>query len=66
MYICIRRYRQYLKSISLIDSLYSTIINYEENIRNEHLQFINFKPYYESALKGDLTLFEKLKLELRI
>ena len=52
------------KSISLIDSLSSTIINYEENIRNENLQFINFKPYYESALKGDLTLFEKLKLEL--
>ena len=26
-------------------------------------QFINFKPYYESALKGDLTLFEKVKLE---
>ena len=50
------------KSISLIDSLSSTIINYEENIRNENLQFINFKPYYESALKGDLTLFEKLKL----
>ena len=40
------------------------IINYEENIRNGNLLFINFKPYYESALKGDLTLFEKLKTEL--
>ena len=52
------------KSISLIDSLSSRIINYEENIQNENLKFINYKPYYESALKGDLTLFEKLKSEL--
>ncbi len=48
----------------MIDTLSSTIINYEENIRNRNLKFINFKPYYESALKGDLTLFEKLKIEL--
>src|SRR5919107_489101 len=54
------------KSISLIDNLSSRIINYEENIQNGNLQFINFKPYYESALKGDLTLFEKLKVELEI
>lgn len=52
------------KGISLIDNLSSRIINYEENIKNENLKFINFKPYYESALKGDLTLFEKLKSEL--
>jgi hypothetical protein len=48
----------------VIDTLSSTIINYEESIRNRNLKFINFKPYYESALKGDLTLFEKLKIEL--
>ena len=52
------------KSISLIDNLSSRIINYEENIQNENLKFINFRPYYESALKGDLTLFEELKSEL--
>ncbi len=34
------------KSISLIDSLSSRIINYEENIKNENLKFINSKPYY--------------------
>jgi MEDS: MEthanogen/methylotroph, DcmR Sensory domain len=51
-------------SISLIDSLSSKIINYEENIQNENLKFTNTKPYYESALKGDLTVFEKWKLEL--
>lgn len=52
------------KGISLIDNLSSKVINYEENIQNENFQFINFKPYYESALKGDLTLFENLKTEL--
>ena len=52
------------KGISLIDSISSRIINYEDNIKNENLQFINFKPYYEAALKGDLTIFEKLKAEL--
>ena len=52
------------KSISLIDSLSSRIINYEENTHCENLKFINFKPYYESALKGDLTLFKELKSEL--
>jgi hypothetical protein len=54
------------KNISLIDNLSSRIINYEENIQNGNLQFINFKPYYESALKGDLALFEKLKVDLEI
>jgi MEDS: MEthanogen/methylotroph, DcmR Sensory domain len=52
------------KSISLIDSLSSRIINYEENIQNENLKFINSKPYYESVLKGDLTVYEKWKAEL--
>jgi MEDS: MEthanogen/methylotroph, DcmR Sensory domain len=52
------------KSLSLIDNLSSRIINYEENIQNENLKFINSKPYYESALKGDLTVFEKWKSEL--
>ncbi len=52
------------KSISLIDSLSLRIINYEENIQNENLKFINSRPYYEFALKGDLTVFEKWKSEL--
>lgn len=52
------------KGISQIEPLSSRIINYQENIEKENLKFINFKPYYESALKGDLTLFEKLKSEL--
>ena len=52
------------KTISLIDGLSSRIINYEENIHNENLKFINSKSYYESALKGDLTVFENWKSEL--
>ncbi|HSE99408.1 MAG TPA: MEDS domain-containing protein, partial [Nitrososphaeraceae archaeon] len=52
------------KSISLKDRLSSRIINYEQNVHNENLKFINSKPYYESALKGDLTVFEKWKSEL--
>ena len=52
------------KSIPLINSLSSRIINYEENIQHENLKFINSKLYYESALKGDLTVFEKWKSEL--
>jgi hypothetical protein len=52
------------KSISRIDSLSSRLRNYEENIQNENLKFINSKLYYESALKGDLSVFEKWKSEL--
>lgn len=52
------------KGISLIDSLSSRIINYEENVQNGNLKFINFKPSYESVLKGDYTLVEELKSEL--
>ncbi|MGE0243886.1 MAG: response regulator, partial [Nitrososphaeraceae archaeon] len=49
---------------SLIETVFSKIIDYNENLKNKNLKFINFKPYYESALKGDLTLFEELKVEL--
>ena len=52
------------KGISLIDSLSSRIINYEENLQNGNLTFINFKPSYESVLKGDYILVEELKSEL--
>ena len=43
---------------------FSKFLNYQENIEDENLKFINFKPFYESALKRDLTLFENLKSEL--
>lgn len=49
---------------SSIGSFFSKILNYNENIENENLKIVNFKPFYESALKRDLTLFENLRLEL--
>jgi hypothetical protein len=52
------------KIISGIDSLSSRIFNYKSNIQNENLKFINSKPYFESALKGDFKVFEKLKSQL--
>jgi CheY-like chemotaxis protein len=50
--------------ISIIENLRSKIIEYEENIQNKNLQFINFKSFYESALRGDLKPFENLKVQL--
>ncbi|MGZ5511336.1 MAG: response regulator [Nitrososphaeraceae archaeon] len=47
-----------------ISNLSSKISNYQENIQNGNLRIINFKPYYESAISGDLTPFRELKSEL--
>ena len=52
------------KSSSNISNLSSKIDNYKENIESGELQIVNFKPYYESALHGDLSPFKKLKIEL--
>src|SRR5918994_2567982 len=52
------------ESSSNISNLSSRIDNYKENIENGELQIVNFKPYYESALDGDLSPFKKLKSEL--
>jgi len=52
------------KSSSSISNLSSKIDNYKENIESGELQIVNFKPYYESALNGDLSPFKKLKVEL--
>ena len=52
------------KSSSNISNLSSKIDNYKENIESGELQIVNFKPYYESALHGDLSPFKKLKKEL--
>jgi CheY-like chemotaxis protein len=52
------------ESSSNISNLSSKIDNYKENIENGELQIVNFKPYYESALHGDLYPFNKLKAEL--
>jgi len=52
------------KSNSNISNLSSKIDNYKENIESGELQIVDFKPYYESALNGDLSPFKKLKVEL--
>ena len=52
------------KSNSNISNLSSKIDNYKENIESGELQIVDFKPYYESALHGDLSPFNKLKTEL--
>ena len=46
------------ESSSNISNLSSKIDNYKENIENGELQIVNFKPYYESALHGDLSPFK--------
>ena len=43
----------------------SNIDNYNENIERGELRIINFKPYYQSALQGDLSLFKKLNTEMK-
>ena len=47
-----------------IAKLSAKIKNCQENINKRNLQIINFKPYFESALRGNLLLFEDLKTNL--
>lgn len=49
---------------SIIKKLSLRIKNFEKNFNRKDLQFINFKPYYDSARNGDLSLFKQLKSEL--
>ena len=50
--------------ISNVPNLRTKIKNYQECVENNMLQIINFRPYYESALSGNLVKFENLKAEL--
>jgi hypothetical protein len=52
------------ESSSNISNLSCKIDNSKENIKNGELQVVDFKPYYESALNGDLSPFKKLKTEM--
>ena len=40
------------------------IRNYDSQTREGHLKVINFKPFYDSAAKGDLAPFKKLRTEI--
>jgi len=50
--------------ISNMENLFTKIENYQSHIDNNNLQIINFRPYYESALRGNLLPFENLKANL--
>ena len=63
MHLCVYQCND-SESSSSISNLSSKIDNYKENIESGELQIVDFKPYYESALHGDLSTFNKLKVEL--
>ena len=37
------------------------IPNYDKHVEEGNLEIVNFMPFYESAAKGDLTLFREMK-----
>lgn len=43
----------------------SKIVNFRENIYKRNLLIVNLKPFYEAALRGDLTHFEKFKVQIQ-
>jgi hypothetical protein len=43
----------------------SKIKNYKENVNKRNLLIINLKPFYYSALRGDLTPFEELRTQIQ-
>jgi hypothetical protein len=50
---------------SYLSNISSRIKDYDENINKRNLFIVNLKPFYDSALAGDLTLFEEFKLQLQ-
>lgn len=50
--------------ISNMENLFTKVEDYQSHIDNNNLQIINFRPYYESALRGNLLPFENLKANL--
>ena len=43
----------------------SKIKDYKENISKRNLLIINLKPFYNSALRGDLIPFEELRTQIQ-
>jgi two-component system OmpR family response regulator len=49
---------------SHLEKICSQIKDYKENINKRNLLIVDLKPFYDSALKGDLTPFEDLYIQL--
>ena len=49
---------------SSISRISTKIRNYQHHLDNNNLQIIDFEPFYQSALTGNLTLFKNLKKNL--
>jgi CheY-like chemotaxis protein len=49
---------------SSISRILTKIRNYQHHLDNNSLQIIDFEPYYQSALTGNLTLYKNLKKNL--
>jgi CheY-like chemotaxis protein len=48
-----------------LSNISSKIVDFKENIYKRNLLIVNLKPFYDSALKGDLTPFENLKKQIQ-
>ena len=46
-----------------LEKIFSQIKDYKENINKRNLLIVDLKPFYNSALKGDLTPFEDLYIQ---
>jgi CheY-like chemotaxis protein len=50
---------------SHLSNITSQITDYQKNIRMRNLLFVDLKPFYECAMKGDLTPFGDLEMQLQ-
>lgn len=50
---------------SHLANISSKINDYEENICKRNLLILNLEPFYDSALKRDLTLFEEFRIQIQ-
>jgi hypothetical protein len=48
-----------------LSNITSQITDYQKNIKMRNILFVDLKPFYECALKGDLTPFEQLEMQFR-
>ncbi|HJY10694.1 MAG TPA: hypothetical protein VJ250_07055 [Nitrososphaeraceae archaeon] len=55
----------YCSDKSYLSNITSQITDYQENISMRNLLIVDLKPFYECALKGDITPFKDLETELR-